>query len=65
MYHVFIRCWYKQNPITKRLEPNPHARKTTIDYVNTQEQARAMCQQYNSTHPEGKLSRKAEYTSRY
>lgn len=60
MYHVFVRNWWKVGS-TGGLVPNPGARKTTLARVSTESEARAICQQYNSTHNPGKLSRKAEY----
>jgi len=62
-YRVFVRNWWKRSkrsPIG--LEPNPSARKTTLGYVNTEDEARTMCRNYNETHKPGRLSRKAEYT---
>ncbi len=56
-YQVFIRNWYKCDG-----SPGP-GRKTVMGYAAKEETARAWCQQYNSTHEPGPLSRKAEYTS--
>tara|TARA_R110001606_G_scaffold92265_3_gene205320 strand:- start:649 stop:846 length:198 start_codon:yes stop_codon:yes gene_type:complete len=63
MYKVFIRNWWKKNPKWHNgLEPDPTARKTTLTWVNTEEEAREIAQEYNATHKPGILSRKAEYT---
>jgi hypothetical protein len=60
-YRVFTRTWWRNNPTWPNgLEPCP-GRKTTLDRVRTEEEARTRCQAYNSTHKPGRLSRKAEY----
>jgi hypothetical protein len=64
MYHVFTRSWWKivkgQYGQTSRV---PYmGRKTTLAHVNTEQQARAICKQYNESHNPGPTSRKAEYT---
>lgn len=60
-FHVFTRVWWKRNPEW----PNgrePHlGRKTTINWFQTEESARAACKQYNDSHDPGPMSRKAEY----
>ena len=62
-FHIFTRNWWKNNPSW----PNglePHAgRKTTLGYADTQDEARAMCKEYNSTNKPGRLSKKAEFES--
>ena len=61
MYRVFVRNWWKNNPNRPNgLEPGP-GRKTTLDWVYTEQEARQMCKEYNDTHDPGRLSRKAEY----
>lgn len=61
-YRVFTRNWWKHNQEWPGgLEPDPGARKHTLGKVKTEEEARAMCKQYNDTHDPGLLSRKAEY----
>jgi hypothetical protein len=64
MYEVFIRNWWRweTTPEGKQKVPHPTARKTHYVTVWTEEEAREACQRYNSTHNEGALSRKAEYT---
>lgn len=58
-YQVFIRNWWRQGP--DGLEPDPTARKTHYTYASTEDEARAIAQEYNRTHTPGKLSRKAEF----
>lgn len=61
MFHVFTRRWWKDNPSWPNgLEPYL-GRKSRLGYVDTEEEARAMCAEYNSTHEPGKYSIKAEY----
>lgn len=65
IYTVFIRNWWKRNPAFPRgLEPDPLARKTTLRRGLTEEEARQYCNEWNATHEPGRLSRKAEFTSR-
>jgi hypothetical protein len=63
MYRVFVRNWWKHNPSwPDGREPDPTARKHTLQSdVETEEEARAICREYNATHDPGPLSRKAEY----
>ena len=62
-YRVFVRNWWKNNPKWPNgLEPCGSGRKTTLaSSVATEAEARSICEQYNSTHKPGRLSRKAEY----
>lgn len=61
MYKVFHRTWWRDNPEWPGgLEPHV-GRKTTLGYASSEDDARALCQEYNSTHEPGRLSRKAEY----
>lgn len=63
-YKIFVRNWWKINPNwPDRREPDPRARKKTIAYASSEEEARKICREYNDSHNPGKLSRKAEYTS--
>jgi len=64
MYKVFIRNWWQYDR-NGNIVPDSSARKYTLDYVSSEEQARKLCAEYNTTHKPGKLSRKAEYTSNY
>ena len=63
-YRVFVRNWWKRNPnYPGGLEPCP-GRKTVIRRrVDTAEEARRICREYNDTHDPGRLSRKAEFES--
>jgi hypothetical protein len=63
-FRVFVRSWWVHNPAWPNgLEPKA-GRKTTIrKRVESEEDARAICREYNRTHPPGRLSRKAEYES--
>ncbi len=61
-YRVFVRNWWKVNPSwPDGREPDPSARKTTLEHVDTEDEARQLCREYNVTHKPGLLSRKAEY----
>ncbi len=62
MYTVFIRNWWRKDS-NGTLVPNSGGRKTYFATANTQDEARAICKEYNDSHAPGKLSRKAEYTS--
>ena len=62
MYKVFTRTWWKNNPeYPNGLEPCAGRKTTIAKRIQTEAEARAICQRYNSTHPAGRLSRKAEY----
>lgn len=62
-YYVFHRTWWRSNGRGGRV---PGAgRKTTLGYVDTEQEALEMCKEYNDTHEPGFMSRKAEYTSDY
>jgi hypothetical protein len=61
-YKVFHRTWWRREG--GRLVPHA-GRKTIIQaHVETEEEARAICRQWNAAHDPGPLSRKAEYDSR-
>ena len=59
MYRVFVRSWYRWE--NGKLVPNAGGRKTTLAKVKTYDEARSYCTVYNNNHPEGNLSRKAEF----
>ena len=60
-YRVFTRTWWRNNPdYLDTLEPCP-GRKTIIGKVNTEEEARLLCKNYNDNNDPGRLSRMAEY----
>ncbi len=65
MYAVFVRTWWKQAEPGSRyypgLEPCPGPRRYLKRNLKTADEARQLCQQYNSTHKPGKLSKKAEF----
>lgn len=58
-YNVFVRNWWRTE--NGQRVPDPTARKTYLRKHVTFTDARELCQQYNSTHKPGKLSRKAEF----
>ena len=60
-YRVFVRNWWRME--RSQRVPDPGARKTTIARHCTESEARAICEQYATTHKPGRLSRKAEYES--
>ena len=61
IYTVFVRNWYRRE--AGKLVPAYGARKTTLAKNLTYAEARQMCENYNTTHSPGVLSRKAEFTS--
>lgn len=62
MYNVFTRNWWKNNDNWPNgLEPDPSARRHHLDCGLSEDEAQAMCREWNRTHPPGRLSRKAEY----
>ena len=61
MYRIFKRAWWKDNPDWPRgLEPHA-GRKRHICYVQTEDEARRYCREWNAAHNPGKYSTKAEY----
>jgi len=61
-YRVFIRSWWKRNSAWPNgLEPCAGSQRN-IARGKTYDDARTLCEHYNSTHRPGKLSRKAEFT---
>ena len=63
MYKIFTRNWWRENPDwPKGLEPCP-GKKTYIQYVETEAEARAFCGEQNAHRPQSwfRLSRKFEY----
>ena len=62
MYRCFTRTWWKRNPSWPGgREPGAGRKHTIARNVQTEGEAQAICQRYNSTHNPGPLSRKAEY----
>lgn len=65
IYRIFTRNWWRNNPDwPDGLEPDASGPQRTIGWADTEDEAREMCVQWNATHKPGRLSRKAEYTSR-
>ena len=65
MFQIFTRNWWKENPKYHRgLEPDGGASKTNVGVVETEEEARKICQTNNANRPTSwkRLSRKYEYT---
>lgn len=61
-YRVFTRNWWRRNPEWPGgREPWPGRKYTLCKRVETAEEARAICERWNATHPPGFLSRKAEF----
>ena len=63
MFQVFNRTWWRSDGRGGRVPGS--GRKTVMGYANTEEEARAMCKEYNDNNEPGFLSRKAEYSSDY
>ena len=62
MYRIFKRKWWRDNPNWPNgLEPTSTARKTTLCYCDTEEEARRHCREWNDTHNPGRYSLRAEY----
>jgi len=65
-FDVFVRNWWKRATTPgwpNGLEPDPRARKTYLRKHVTYVDARAICDAYNGSHTQGRLSRKAEFES--
>lgn len=60
-YRVFTRTWWRRNPSWPDGREPALGRKTTINKVKTYDDAILACENYNSTHKPGFLSRKAEF----
>ena len=73
MYTVFVRNWFKYNPNVineldsslNGLEPDPIARKYKLATFETEKECIQYCKEYNRTHKQGRLRRKAEFTKYY
>lgn len=60
-FNCFVRNWWTANPAYPGgLEPCAGP-KTYIRKHVTEDDARAICKQYNATHRPGRLSRRAEF----
>lgn len=62
-FTVFTRNWWKME--NGERVPNPRASKKKMASGLTESEARDYCSEWNKNNPEGKLSRKAEFTSNY
>ena len=65
-YEIRVRNWWKRNPDwPDGLEPCAEPWRTAykVGTCSTEEEARAICKEWNATHKPGPLSRKAEYSS--
>lgn len=61
-YNVFHRTWWKRNKSWPGgREPHCGRKHYIQKRVATEDEARSICRQYNSTHEPGFLSDKAEY----
>ena len=61
-YRVFTRNWWKENPSwPDGLEPHLGRKKILREGVETEEEARKICKEYNDNNSPGRLSRKAEF----
>ena len=65
MYQVFNRTWWKKNDSYPTGREPKIGRKSIMKHVRTEQEARDLCDEYNSTHDAGFLSRKAEYSADY
>ena len=60
-YRVFHRTWWKENKDWPNgLEPDAGTKHHIIE-VETIEEAKKECREYNRTHSPGRLSDKAEF----
>lgn len=64
-FKVFTRRWWKDNPEwPEGLEPDGNGRRTTISSnIETEEDARRICKEWNENNDPGKYCRRAEYTA--
>ena len=61
VYRVFVRTWWRENPLwPKGLEPHIGPKKT-IALAAGETEARFICRSWNARHDPGRLSMKAEY----
>ena len=61
MYEVFYRAWWRIE--NGQLVPDPGAECTHLDYVDTIQEARKACSEWNGENDETELSIKAEFRS--
>lgn len=60
LFKVFHRTWWSHDEDTNGLKPDL-GRRHSLGEVETEQEARKMCQEYNSTHSPGRLVDRAEY----
>jgi hypothetical protein len=61
-YTCFIRTWWRDNPAwPDGLEPCPGEQRIIAEDVETIEEAREICQEWNESHEEGRYGLKAEF----
>jgi|ETNvirome_6_1000_1030641.scaffolds.fasta_scaffold223361_1 hypothetical protein len=68
MYEIRVRNWWRENsewPEGLEPWPTPWEKAHLLAKCNTEEEALAICEEYNTTHKPGRLSRKAEFSDRY
>jgi hypothetical protein len=67
-FHVFTRRWWKNAEVKgvwpRELEPEAGP-KLTLTHVSSEDEARKVCREYNTTHVPGRYSVKAEYEHGY
>ena len=64
MFRTFTRTWWTHNPAwPDGREPGAGPKEYTGDEYDTENEARAACRAYNTTHDPGPLSLKMEYES--
>lgn len=61
-YTVFHRTWWKHNASWPDGREPCIGKSHFIETVDTEEEAREACREWNRTHPRGPFSDKAEYT---
>jgi len=61
LYEVFHRTWWRPNPSWPDGREPGIGERHHLEYVNTEEEARAACRAWNDANDPGPLSDKAEY----
>jgi hypothetical protein len=62
MFYVFTRTWWQENAAWPNgLEPCAGKKRTIARNIETEKEARAIAQKWNSKHKPGRYSLKAEY----
>jgi len=60
-YKIFKRSWWKHNPSWPNKREPYIGKKTHIKYVDTEEEARRFCEEYNRLNKPGPSGIKAEF----